>query len=124
MIKKSKQQQKIKVGVAHIKSTFNNTIITVTDLTGKTLCWSSAGNCGFKGSKKSTAFAGQAAAKDVSAKTKNFGIEKLNIIFSGQGDGKDSALQYFYNSGFKIISLKDQTNIPHNGCRSPKKRKL
>jgi len=124
MLKKNKHQQKIKIGIAYIRSTFNNTIITITELNGNTLCWSSAGNCGFKGSKKSTSFAGQVAAKDVSAKAKNFGIEKLSIIFCGQGDGKDSALQCFHNLGFKIISLKDQTNIPHNGCRSPKKRRL
>jgi small subunit ribosomal protein S11 len=122
--KKNKFQQKIKTGIAHIKSTFNNTIITITDLLGNTLCWSSAGNCGFKGSKKSTAFAAQVAAKDVGAKAKNLGIEKLNIIFYGQGDGKDSALQSFTNSGLIIISLKDKTSIAHNGCRSPKKRRL
>ncbi len=122
--KKSKHQQKIKKGIAYIRSTLNNTIITITDLAGNTLCWSSAGNCGFKGSKKCTAFAGQVAAKDAAVKAKNFGLESLNIILSGQGDGKDLAIQSFINSGFIITSLKNQSNIPYNGCRPPKKRKL
>ncbi len=124
MLKKKRYQHKIKKATAYIKSTLNNTIVTIADLAGNTICWSSGGNCGFKGSKKSTAFAGQLAAKDAGTKAKNLGVEKLDIIFSGQGDGKDLALQSFINLGFIITCLKNKTNVAHNGCRPPKRRKL
>ncbi len=122
--KKNKIHEKNKVANVFIKSTLNNTIISVTNLLGNTLCWSSTGICGFKGSKKSTSFAGQMAAKDVAIKAKNYGIQQINLIFSGQADHKDAILQSFITLGFYIKSLKNQTNAPYNGCRPPKKRRL
>lgn len=125
MIKKKNKQKKIvKLAVAYITATLNNTIVTFTDYFGNAICWSSAGACGFKGAKKGTSFAGQIVAKTASVKAKEFNIEKLDVVFSGQGEGRDAALQALINSGFNIISLEDQAEVPYNGCRSPKKRKL
>ena len=124
IIKKTKPQLKAKIGLVFAKSTLNNTIITITDLTGNTICWSSSGVCGFKGSKKNTSFAGQTAAKDAATKAKEYGIQEINFIFSGQADCRDSILQSFLALGFRVTSFKDATNIPYNGCRAPKKRRL
>ena len=118
--KKYKLRKDLKIikAIVYIKATFNNTIITITNKFGQVICWSSAGICGFKGSKKNTPFAAQIVGKKVGLKIKELGINQLNIIFEGQGKGKKSAFQSFINLNFLIKKL------PFNGCRSPKKRKL
>jgi small subunit ribosomal protein S11 len=122
--KKVRKILKLIKATAYIKTTLNNTIITITDNIGKAICWSAAGVCGFKGTKKSTPFAAQIVAKTVGNKAKEYGITKLDIIFSGQGEGRNSALQSFINSKFIITKLKYTTRTPYNGCRPPKRRKL
>ena len=126
--KKVKQKQKIKRtitnGIAHIVSSFNNTIITITDENGNALAWSSAGLKGFKGSRKSTPFAAQIAAEDVGTKAKEFGIKSLKVEVSGPGSGRESALRSLQAIGYIISSIKDVTPIPHNGCRPKKRRRV
>lgn len=121
---KLKKNLKIRKAIACIKSTFNNTIITIINKFGKVICWSSAGACGFKGAKKSTPFAAQIVGKKVGLKIKELGINLLYIIFSGQGKGNKSALQSIINLNLKIKKLIYKKKVPFNGCRSPKKRKL
>ena len=124
--KKTKQKTKKKVssGVAHIVSSFNNTIITISDLDGNVLAWSSAGLNNFKGSRKSTPFAAQIAAEDVGNKAKEFGIKTLKVQVSGPGSGRESALRSLQSVGYIISSIKDVTPIPHNGCRPRKRRRV
>lgn len=124
--KKHKLKKNLKVlkAIVCIKSTFNNTIITIINQFGKVICWSSAGVCGFKGTKKSTPFAAQIVGKKVGLKIKELGINLLYILFSGQGKGKKSALQSIINLNLKIKKLVYKKNLPFNGCRAPKKRKL
>ena len=119
--KKSKSKKKVVNGVAHIVSSFNNTIITITDESGNALAWSSAGHKGFKGSRKSTPFAAQIAAEDVGKKAKEYGLKSLRVEVSGPGSGRESALRSLQSIGYVITSIKDVTPIPHNGCR-PRKR--
>tara|TARA_B100001123_G_C15245699_1_gene1000805 strand:+ start:133 stop:519 length:387 start_codon:yes stop_codon:yes gene_type:complete len=121
---KSKSKRKISSGVAHVVSTFNNTIITITDDNGNTLAWSSTGHKGFKGSRKSTPFAAQIAAEDVGTKAKEFGIKSLRVEVSGPGSGRESALRSLQSIGYIITSIKDVTPIPHNGCRPRKRRRV
>ena len=125
-IKKTKQKTKKKVssGVAHIVSSFNNTIITISDLDGNVLAWSSAGLNNFKGSRKSTPFAAQVAAQDAGSKAKEFGIKTLKIQISGPGSGRESALRSLQSEGYVITSIKDVTPIPHNGCKPRKRRRV
>lgn len=122
--KKKKAKVNIKHGVAHIKSTFNNTIVTITDPEGNTLCWSSAGNIGFKGSKKSTPYAAQMVARSVAQKAQEFGMKTIDVMVKGPGSGRESAIRSLQASGLTIRSIKDVTPIPHNGCRSPKRRRV
>jgi|TARA_B100001540_G_scaffold123702_1_gene110289 small subunit ribosomal protein S11 len=124
--KKTKQKTKKKVssGVAHIVSSFNNTIITISDDNGNALAWSSAGLKGFKGSRKSTPFAAQIAAEDVGNKAKEFGVKTLRVEVSGPGSGRESALRSLQSVGYIISSIKDVTPIPHNGCRPRKRRRV
>jgi small subunit ribosomal protein S11 len=124
--KKTKQKTKKKVssGVAHIVSSFNNTIITISDLDGNVLAWSSAGLNNFKGSRKSTPFAAQVAAQDAGSKAKEFGIKTLKIQISGPGSGRESALRSLQSEGYVITSIKDVTPIPHNGCKPRKRRRV
>ena len=124
--KKTKQKIKKKVssGVAHIVSSFNNTIITISDDNGNALAWSSAGLKGFKGSRKSTPFAAQIAAEDVGNKAKEFGVKTLKVEVSGPGSGRESALRSLQSVGYIISSIKDVTPIPHNGCRPRKRRRV
>ena len=124
--KKTKQKTKKKVssGVAHIVSSFNNTIITISDDNGNALAWSSAGLKGFKGSRKSTPFAAQIAAEDVGNKAKEFGVKTLRVEVSGPGLGRESALRSLQSVGYIISSIKDVTPIPHNGCRPRKRRRV
>ena len=122
--KKSKVKKKLSSGVAHIVSSFNNTIITITDDKGNALAWSSAGHKGFKGSRKSTPYAAQIAAEDVGNKAKEHGLKNLKVEVSGPGSGRESALRSLQSKGFKILSIKDTTPMPHNGSRPPKKRRV
>ncbi len=122
--KKKKQKKTILVGDAHIKTTFNNTIVTVSDPLGNTLCWSSAGTSGLKGSRKATAFAAQTAAKLVANKALEFGMKKIEIVLKGRGKGRESSVRAFKLAGLRILSIEDKTKVPFNGCRPPKRRRL
>ena len=121
---KTKIKRKITNGVAHVVSSFNNTIITISDENGNTLAWSSAGHKGFKGSRKSTPFAAQIAAEDVGTKAKEYGLKSLRVEVSGPGSGRESALRSLQTIGYIITSIKDVTPIPHNGCRPRKRRRV
>ena len=121
---KTKIKKKVTSGVAHVVSSFNNTIITISDENGNTLAWSSAGQKGFKGSRKSTPFAAQVAAEDVGTKAKEFGLKSLRVEVSGPGSGRESALRSLQTIGYIITSIKDVTPIPHNGCRPRKRRRV
>ena len=126
--KSSKSKKKVKknipFGVAHINSTFNNTIITITDTTGNTVSWSSSGNKGFKGSRKSTPFAAQLAAEEAGKKAIEHGLKNIEIIIKGPGNGRESAIRALGSTGLNITVIKDVTPIPHNGCRPSKKRRV
>ena len=121
---KSKTKKTIPNGIAHIVSSFNNTIITITDEYGNTLVWSSAGLKGFKGSRKSTPFAAQIAAQDAGNKAKEYGIKTLSVEISGPGSGRESALRSLQSVGYVITSIKDVTPVPHNGCKPSKRRRV
>jgi small subunit ribosomal protein S11 len=121
---KTKIKKKVTSGVAHVLSSFNNTIITISDENGNTLAWSSAGQKGFKGSRKSTPFAAQVAAEDVGTKAKEYGLKSLRVEVSGPGSGRESALRSLQTIGYIITSIKDVTPIPHNGCRPRKRRRV
>ena len=121
---KTKIKRKVVSGVAHVVSSFNNTIITISDENGNALAWSSAGHKGFKGSRKSTPFAAQIAAEDVGTKAKEFGLKSLRVEVSGPGSGRESALRSLQSVGYIITSIKDVTPIPHNGCRPRKRRRV
>ena len=111
-------------GVAHIHASFNNTIVTITDRQGNALSWSTAGACGFKGSRKSTPFAAQVAAERAGEVAKEYGVKNLDVMVNGPGPGRESAVRSLNANGFKITSINDITPIPHNGCRPPKKRRV
>jgi small subunit ribosomal protein S11 len=123
--KKTKKRVKknIQTGVAHIHASFNNTIITITDVAGNTIATSSAGTVGFKGSRKSTPFAAQLSAEDVAKKAMEHGVRQLGVLVKGPGAGRESALRGLQASGFKVTYIRDVTPIPHNGCRPPKRRR-
>ena len=112
------------LGVAHIKATFNNTTVTITDTKGDTLCWSSAGTCGFKGSRKSTPFAGQCAAQQAAEKATKFGVKEVDVRVKGPGSGRESAITALQSAGITVKSIEDVTPLPHNGCRPPRKRRV
>lgn len=123
--KKTKKRVKknIQTGVAHIFASFNNTIITITDVAGNTISSSSAGTVGFKGSRKSTPYAAQICAEDVAKKAMEHGVRQLGVLVKGPGSGRESALRGLQASGFKVTYIRDITPIPHNGCRPPKRRR-
>ena len=121
---KKKTKKNIPSGIAHINSTFNNTIITITDTTGNTVSWSSSGNKGFKGSRKSTPFAAQLAAEEAGKKAIEHGMKNIEIIIKGPGNGRESAIRALGSTGLNITVIKDVTPIPHNGCRPSKKRRV
>ena len=110
--------------MVHVYATFNNTIVTVTDQTGATVSWASAGTAGFKGSRKSTPFAAQLAAEDAARKAQDVGMKTIAIFVKGPGAGRESALRAFQNVGMRVTLLRDVTPIPHNGCRPPKRRRV
>ena len=122
--KKSKVKKKVSSGVAHIISSFNNTIITITDKQGNTLSWATSGGSGFRGSRKSTPFAAQIAAEKAGIKAAEFGVKSLEVLVKGPGPGRDSAVRALNSSGYKITNITDITPLPHNGCRPPKKRRV
>src|SRR4026208_145406 len=111
-------------GVAHISATFNNLLITITDVKGNTLAWGSAGKAGFKGSKKSTPFAATVAAENCGREAYNLGVRRVHALVQGPGRGRESGGQALASAGLKVVSIKDVTPIPHNGCRPPKKRRV
>ena len=121
---KKKERKNISSAIAHVNSSFNNTVITITDFQGNTVSWSSAGTMGFKGSRKSTPYAAQIAAEDVGNKAKEFGLKTLKVEVSGPGSGRESALRSLQAIGYIITSIKDVTPIPHNGCRPRKRRRV
>jgi small subunit ribosomal protein S11 len=122
--RKKKARKEIGFGVAHVQSTFNNTIITITDHLGNSICWSSAGTSGFKGARKGTPFAAQLAAKDVATKAREAGVRYVDVRVTGPGAGRESAIRSLQTAGLEIKSIKDVTPIPHNGCRVRKKRRV
>jgi small subunit ribosomal protein S11 len=121
---KKKEKKNITEGIAHIQSTFNNTIVTITDLSGNVIAWSSSGLQGFKGSRKSTPFAAQMAAEDVVRKAKEQGMRKVQVFIKGPGSGRESALRSLQIAGLTITLIRDVTPVPHNGCRPPKRRRV
>ena len=121
---KKKVKKSVQSGVVHIQSTFNNTIITITDPTGNVVSWASAGNVGFKGSRKGTPFAAQVAAEAAARKAAEFGMRQVQVFVKGPGAGRESALRSLQAAGFTVSIIKDVTPIPHNGCRPPKRRRV
>ncbi len=125
MAKKQKKQRKNVVrGVVHVKSSFNNTIVTITDTNGETLCWDSAGTMGFKGSRKSTPFAATRAAESAGYKAKKMGVIECEVRLKGAGAGRESAVSALVSTGIKVTAMEDHTPIPHNGCRPRKRRRV
>ena len=124
-VKKKKERKHVgSVGIAHIKSTFNNTIVSITDMNGNVVVWGSAGNVGFKGTKKGTPFAAQSAAETVAKKALEAGMKEVSVMVKGPGAGRETAIRALQGAGLEITSIKDVTPIPHNGCRPRKKRRV
>jgi small subunit ribosomal protein S11 len=123
-VKKKKEKKNIPTGVAHIQSTFNNTIVTITDPAGNVVSWSSSGTQGFKGSRKSTPFAAQLAAEDAAKKAMEHGMRTIDVYVKGPGAGREAAIRALQVAGFTINLIRDVTPIPHNGCRPPKRRRV
>lgn len=121
---KKKQKKSISIGIASVKTTFNNTIITISDILGNTLCWASAGTSGFKGARKNTPFAAQSAARNAAVKAIELGMEKVEVVIKGRGNGRETSIRALKSAGLNILSIEDRTNVAHNGCRPPKKRRL
>ena len=122
--RKKRVKKNISTGVVHIQSTFNNTLVSITDVNGNVLAWASAGVRGFKGSRKSTPFAAQLAADEAAKRAQDHGLQTVSIRISGPGAGRESALRGIQSSGLRVTSIKDVTPIPHNGCRPPKRRRV
>ena len=121
---RKKEKKNVQVGIVHVQATFNNTIVTVTDMQGNVLVWASAGSQGFKGSRKSTPFAAQRAAESVVKKAIEHGMKQVDVYVKGPGSGRESAIRSIQAAGLKINLIKDVTPIPHNGCRPPKRRRV
>ena len=119
-----RERKNISHGIAHIKSSFNNTIITISDQQGNTLAWASAGNVGFKGSRKSTPFAAQLAAEAAARRAMEHGVRKVDVSVKGPGSGRATAIRSIQNAGIEVVGIKDVTPIPHNGCRQSKRRRV
>ena len=119
-----RERKNITHGIAHIKSSFNNTIITISDQQGNVLAWASAGNVGFKGSRKSTPFAAQLAAEAAAKRAADHGVRKVDVMVKGPGSGRETAIRSIQNAGIEVVGIKDVTPIPHNGCRQPKRRRV
>jgi small subunit ribosomal protein S11 len=121
---RKKERKNVTHGVAHIKSSFNNTIVSISDLEGNVLSWASAGNAGFKGSRKSTPFAAQLAAEQAARRAMEHGVRKVDVVVKGPGSGRETAIRSIQNTGIEVLGIKDVTPIPHNGCRPPKRRRV
>ncbi|MEE9605094.1 MAG: 30S ribosomal protein S11 [Candidatus Scalindua sp.] len=121
---KKKVRRNIAKAIAHIKATFNNTYITISDINGETLCWASAGTVGFKGSRKSTPFAAQRTARNVAEKARRFGVKEVEVMVKGPGPGRESAITALQEAGLLVKAIEDVTPLPHNGCRPRKKRRV
>src|SRR5271166_3238901 len=121
---KKEVKKNVSSGIAHIQSTFNNTVVTITDVNGNTVAWSSAGSRGFKGSRKSTPFAAQLAAEEAARKAMDHGMRSIAVFVRGPGAGRESALRALQSVGFKVTLIRDVTPVPHNGCRPPKRRRV
>lgn len=121
---KKRERKNITTGVAHVNASFNNTIVTITDMQGNTVSWSSAGHHGFKGSRKSTPYAAQVTAEDAGRRAQEHGMKTLSVLVKGPGSGRESALRALQTVGFTVTSIKDITPVPHNGCRPPKRRRV
>ena len=121
---RKKVKKNVQSGIAHIQSTFNNTIITITDVAGNALCWATSGAQGFKGSRKSTPFAAQVAAEECAKKAIEHGVRQLTVHVKGPGSGRESAVRAIQAAGIKVTMIRDTTPIPHNGCRPPKRRRV
>jgi small subunit ribosomal protein S11 len=124
VVRKSKEKKNVSNGVAHIQATFNNTIVTISDVAGNVISWSTCGAKGFKGSRKSTPFAAQIAAEDAAKKAQEHGMRNIEVYVKGPGSGRESALRALQAAGLNITLIKDVTPIPHNGCRPPKRRRV
>ena len=124
VVKKRKDARKVDKGQAHIQASFNNTLVTITDMQGNALAWSSAGSLGFKGSRKSTPFAAQQAAETAANAAKEYGIRSVEVYVKGPGAGRESAIRALANCGYEVTLIEDVSPIPHNGCRPPKKRRV
>jgi len=122
--RRKKTRRNVTAGIAYINATFNNTTVTITDTRGDTLCWASAGTCGFKGSRKSTPFAGQCASQQAAEKAVKFGVKEVEVRVKGPGAGRESAITALEAAGLKVKAIEDHTPIPHNGCRPRKKRRV
>ncbi len=123
-VKKKRTKKNVPVGVVHVHASFNNTMITITDVNGEVVSWSTAGAKGFKGSRKSTPFAAQSAAEDAAKKAMDAGVRTVSVLVNGPGSGRESAVRAIASSGLRIGMIKDVTPIPHNGCRPPKRRRV
>jgi small subunit ribosomal protein S11 len=121
---KKKEKKSVSHGIAHIQTTFNNTIVTITDTNGNTICWSSAGALGFSGSRKSTPFAAQQAADACAKKALENGVKRVEVRVKGPGAGRESSIRALSAAGLEVTSFRDVTSIPHNGCRPPKRRRI
>ncbi len=121
---KKKARRNVSRAIAHVKATFNNTMITITDMAGETLCWASAGTVGFKGTRKSTPFAAQRAAEKAATAARKFGVQEVEIKVKGPGSGRESAITALQQAGLRIQSIEDVTPLPHNGCRPAKRRRV
>jgi small subunit ribosomal protein S11 len=119
-----RERKNVAYGTAHIKSSFNNTIISIADQEGNVIAWASAGNVGFKGSRKSTPFAAQLAAETAARRAMEHGVRKVDVVVKGPGSGRETAIRSIQNTGIEVVGIKDVTPIPHNGCRPPKRRRV
>ena len=119
-----RERKNVTHGIAHIKSSFNNTIITISDQQGNTLAWASAGNVGFKGSRKSTPFAAQLAAESAARRAMEHGVRRVDVVVKGPGSGRETAIRSIQNTGIEVSGIKEVTPVPHNGCRQPKRRRV
>ena len=123
-VAKKKVKKNVQSGIAHIQSTFNNTIVTITDVSGNVIAWSSAGCKGFKGSRKSTPFAAQLAAEKAARQAMEHGVRRVEVLVKGPGSGRETAIRSIQNTGIEVSGIKDVTPVPHNGCRPPKRRRV
>ena len=121
---RKRDRKNISVGVVHIKSSFNNTIVSITDQEGNVISWASAGNVGFKGSRKSTPYAAQMAAEQAARRAMEHGVRKVDVMVKGPGSGRETAIRSIQNTGIEVTGIKDVTPVPHNGCRPPKRRRV